>query len=1233
MAFQGMTDTIRVAKPPTIEEIPTDRSSIVEASAGTGKTYTLEHLIVELVVEEETPIQNILVVTFTERATAELVERVRAIFERMVEREEGDDVDDGEPHWVIDPPARRRLRDALFSFDRAPIYTIHGFCQRVLVEHAFANRRPFEQEVADSDELFDEAFHRALREDFSATPVRTELLESYLESNSLRTLRSTLGEAIGTTDAVAPSFDADRAASILREIRPTIREMDGRLREAADEGELWTGRETKMLRYLDAFAAGYEAMDRGDARLFPVAFGSELEGNDEPPGEYFEDPSFLTKSSERLYDETWPRAVGRLSEIELTPVGPVLDEFVPLVDRHLEELKTDEGVFTYDDMLAHVERAVSGDGNDGLVSTLREEYQYALVDEFQDTDPTQWSIFRKLFHRSEGTHPCVLIGDPKQAIYGFRGADVRTYFEARDEVADDDGDNLVRLPDNYRSSEQLIDAYNRILGPDAENGFFRPPNEYEEPVGCGNSKIDLTDGEGESVDPVVVTRMTAAGEDDFDASGYRGGLARAWAREIRELLGSAGRGNLQIWDDDEGELRPLEASDIYVLTRSRREGDLMADHLRAMGVPHAFYKREGLFQTPQAVDWYHLLRAVQRPGDRSRRLKAWTTPFFGLEIDEAADAEEAVEEGHELADRLNRWNELADAGRIGQLVHRVLDGTGLLRRQVFAQPGERELTNYEHLAEVFVDWAQSDDLALDEIAARLRRYIEEEATPEGQEGDLQRLETEREAVQIMTMHKAKGLSAGVVFVFGGYEFNSQPPHRYYEESDGESRRVLYFGSKNDHGEAIVDYKQEEAERLLYVAMTRAEGRLYVPWATPEDHGGDLSRRKSPMGALFDRLDALIDDPEEPPAKFDVRTRSVDPRPPRRIEPASEDDESVLERRIRRAARELEVPGDLDVDEDRFGRLRAERRLFVESYSSVRRFHHAEEDEPEEREADDLAERADADETDEPDEPEGPPPGRVTGLCLHQLLEDLDPATIVEAEGFEWWRRESDVAELFDRIPAHFGLQGHRDEFERLAWRAMTTPIDAPEVSLPAIASVDRQQVEMEFWYPIPESGAPTIDELVAADGVAPRPTDDGYLRGFIDLLFEEEGRIYLADWKSNWLRGEGAYASDAIAEVVEDRYAVQARFYTTAVARMIARSVDSREELEERLGGLFYFFVRGMEPSEAGEPTPGVYFDRPDLAELQSWEERAGREVAEMLGAKRSHIASGRYDRWQLVSH
>jgi exodeoxyribonuclease V beta subunit len=326
---------------------------------------------------------------------------------------------------------------------------------------------------------------------------------------------------------------------------------------------------------------------------------------------------------------------------------------------------------------------------------------------------------------------------------------------------------------------------------------------------------------------------------------------------------------------------------------------------------------------------------------------------------------------------------------------------------------------------------------------------------------------------------------------------------------------------------------------------------------------------------------------------------------------------------------VDVESGLDVDDASFGKLRAHRRLFVESYKSVDSWSgHANESE-QSNESLALDERAEPeDEALMEDEPSGPPPGQTTGLCVHELFEDLDYRRVDEATDIDEWRSHPRVSRIVESTAARYGLEEFQEELEALVWRGLTSPVETKGVSIPSIAGTDRQSMELEFWYPIPGTSAATLEELVEAPDSKPRGRGDGYLRGFIDLVFEWDGRLYIADWKTDTRRGESAYTPADVESVVDERYSIQSTFYATAAARLVARSVTSRDAFEETFGGFMYLFARGMGPGEDGA-SPGVYFQQPDFDELIALEKRTGEMVSNKISKHRDYIAEGRYDRWR----
>ncbi len=1087
--------TIRYPKPEVLTEIDLDDHAVIEASAGTGKTYTIERLVVELLLDGPASlrIDDILIVTFTRRATSELRERIRAMLRDIAQRcETGDEPEDAlaeaEAHWTLGEEEARTIREAIYDFDRAPIYTIHGFCQRLLSEYAFENRRLFDEEHAEASRLFERCFQELLRTTLSTDPDLRPWLEAWLNVDaSIDDLRSHLYELQGGREQLRPRLDDDTRRTLLEEAR---------------RGDLGDKKRTDYLK------------------------------------------------------------------------TAVLQTFRPVVDRGFRDFKQSEGVYVYDDMLELVWESLEDSQGPELVESIRDRFRYGLIDEFQDTDPLQWKIFKRIFHESGGRNIFYLIGDPKQAIYGFRGADVGAYLEAARLVTGEDPSPLV-LGENYRSTESLVGAYNTIFDQRAPAPFFDHDDiTYDHPVDCGQPDLFLEDERGQPQSAIELVSLTAPSPDESVRVGdMRRAVRESMADEIARIV--EGERTLYVPTEDGQGRRPIQANDIFVLTPKQNRGEEFGDALRERGVRYAFYRKPGLFQTDEARHVFKMLRAIAQPDDRSHRFQAYMTPFFAASLDQLESLDDL--EGTRAPQRLLRkWNGMARDREFERLFQHLLEESGLLRRAVFLNKNDRALTNYRHILEVLTRASHRSDRDLDELLGLLHGYIEGDSEPEGDDADLQRLESEEEAVQIMTIHKSKGLEAELVFLYGGFG-KSKKAKRTYREPGGQKVRFLSRRAMNDDQKARGNVHYRHAsQRLMYVAITRARSKVYLPYAPPTI--GDTNRDKKIKGRyrpVVERLDAIVSQLPDgyPDRYFDIRTVStgLDSKQ-RRVEPPARvlDDWS------------MPPPTHLERRSDRwFRRRRRANTLRITSFSGL-------ESGSEQHsqvvgdDADGESREDDVFETDDwVTDVDGPPPGRQTGSLLHEWLERFDYEVVAD-EPFDEWRQRPEVGGLVRKTMRDYGVaEPHRLDCERLVYRALTVPIDPPSgPRFDCIAEVDRHRCEVGFDYPIPQSNHPDWNEPHAPDITV----DEGFITGEIDVLLEHDGRVYFADWKSNLLE---SYAPEAVTTDVRDHYALQARLYTIAVVKMLG---ISDEEAYERFGGCFYIYLRGLDPEA---PDHGIYYDRP----------------------------------------
>lgn len=1130
--------TVFVKKPAILASLPNDRHAVIEASAGTGKTYTLEHLVIDLLLEgRDVTLDRLLVVTFTEKAAAELRARLRKKMTQLVEQTVSDAAE-GDAAWRIDDDARKKLARALLSFDAASISTIHAFCQRVLAENAFESARHFDQELVDGRTTFDRAFYDVLRTTIAHREEERVFLDAWLASRSLPRLVSLLWDASVVRGAFDPVYDE---ASLVRVLNTLARmELAGRaLRPALQRARLHPQSTRAILERVTVIRRILDQYEK-DANV-PAVLAAFDEENRRAR-------SFLPYAIEKLEEHVTEE--GKLKELleglrllRRHLVGfdsAVCQRFLPLVMTEVRRRKAKRGELDFDDMLTLLAESLDGEEGAPLVARLRDRFRYALIDEFQDTDETQWRIFSKVF--VEGTSTVLyVIGDPKQAIYGFRGADVHTYLDARQRIRRAGG-HTVHLTESFRASARLVDAVNLIL--DDRAGFFSGDIRYDHPVRCGDEGLVGFERDGAPLPPVTLLELVPRDE-EFKKSQYaRATLADAIAKQIRQLL-----------DETTHRGEPIRPRDIFVLTRSSEEGLEIARVLRAHRIAHAFYKQDGLFQTREAKDIHALLAAIANPLDPSRRLDAWRSPFFAVAIEDLPRLDD-LPGSHRLMKTLFDWKALADDKRFERLFFSVLEETGLIERALFLHDSERELTNYLHIFEILVEETNQQAATLPELLFALSHFIEGRRSPPGEDGNVQRVESERDAVQIMTMHKAKGLEAAAVFLYGGFE---EPFGSFAVYHEG-GRRLLHVGPERPP--AADEEAREENQRLLYVAMTRAKARLYAPFVKSGVRGA--------YKQLNDRLLGLVQSGLDPALFEHLEIEEID-----RLRPARSADREKLAR-----LGTWSPPSTLFspvVPAPPYERLAREHRGFdVTSYSRIKAARGGYKA-PTGLLEEEIA--VDVDGT-TPVDPDILPSGAATGRFVHEMLELVDPTALLDAGTVELFAARRDVRELFlDGLRRYDLDPRHLFEAQSMVYTAMLAPVRLGEHVLSGLVHADRLVREMEFHFPY------------GADRDAPT----GYVKGFIDLVVEQEGRVYVLDWKSDLLAD---YTPATIDRHVAENYELQAQLYSLALLKLFGLHTEA--DYEARFGGAVYCFLRGMKID--GDGTPGVYFSRPPFAALVEYE-------------------------------
>ncbi len=1077
----------RVARP---EALPptSDRFVIVEASAGTGKTYFLENRVVDLILAGA-ELGQILLVTFTEKAVAELRLRIRDVLDRLA-RATIDTL--ASSYWEIDEVARARLRAAVSAFDHAPIFTIHGFCHRVLVEDAFAARRLFEQSQIADEVAFDTAFTALLRERFARCEPDRDLLAQFLEKptrNTVDDLRKLLLQCARAGAPPRRGYDAD-------DLRATLAPIYTEFADEPTRASLLAS--LKLNNQTLRFAANwFEQVGRAIERApldgpAPRLLGV-IDALREPLGKLLK---HLTKPSPSL-----AAIVSRCLAAPSTEEA-ITSELLPHILARIGADKAELGLFDYEDMLVLVRDALHGERGKDLAARLRARMPWVMIDEFQDTDPNQWQIFRTVWMHPDA-RGLTIVGDPKQAIYGFRGADVDTYLSARDDLSRA-GATTVQLDINRRSIAQLVEAVNTILVGNFLAPLMTGAITYEHPVkACGDIVCE------DHRKPVTIFALRGSGKEP-----NRTALASAIGDAIERLRRAPPE-----WRDRSGP-RKFSLDHVMVLTRSNADSTELAAALRGRGLACVLVESDHLFQTREASELASVLAAIAAPRDRSARLRALRTRFFDVPWSDLMRVVDAPDH-HPLIARLFDWAQLAGRRAYEPLFRRIVEESRFAERALVLGGGERALTNTWHVIELILEEVARSRSDLHELVVQLRAWIADRSD-RFDERDVQRAETDLDAVRILTIHKAKGLEAPYVFLYGGMNgpHSSQIVHTVRDPVG----RMLVVDSRDPAMTArLEEDRDHENQRLAYVALTRAQVRLFLPYYGDNVLKGPemyhpIQRCLAPIvirgHKLFETVTIEVGDDRIPQPPADALAHFVAPAPP-------QVEERVAISALRGGLAMLSYTR-LAHDLEAAAITRGDAELAIEAS---------------EFDIDDSAAEVG---------PNDLPAGASSGLLLHDMLELADLDAVRRAPDLAAWAGDPMVRAQLATAARERGVgAGFLPHAAEVIHRTLTAPLEVAGRTLPPLVEAEVLAREVEFTFPLP--GAPVR----------------GLVRGYIDALVGWGDELWVVDYKSDAIgRERPAQAAQARAD---ERYAVQARLYGLAANRLRGA---------RRLAGVLFMFIR-----------------------------------------------------------
>ena len=1152
--------------------------SLLEASAGTGKTYALARIVLRLIAEQGVEISRILVVTFTTAATEELKGRIRELLVLTLKSlQENDTNITDETILQLGQTEQkrfesiRRIRLAITCFDEAIIETIHGFCSRVLTENSLETAALFEAQLDHaSDDLVVEAMHEFWRCRLAgAHPVVTaaasvaqfkpdEMIKFYRSLPATRDYKFGFGCSIdlnNTQEQLVTSYD--------------------QLRDA------WLNKRSEYLLFIErCVAKNIRAFKNSSfyADVFDQMFKNEAVS---PLGlkalEYVQ--AFKLKVRKEFEEESKP-VFSRCAEVffeQLQQFGAFLRlESASFLDQKIKRWKEVRAILSFDDLLSLTAEAVESksDAGQSIRNTLRKSFDAALIDEFQDTDPVQFHIFRKLFAETN-KHWLYLIGDPKQSIYRFRGADLEAYFS----FARETGASVFSLDKNFRTTSSLVCGINAFLSAPKDSPFHHPqlPFNPVSPNLGGEADQEKTFSFGGNIlAPFKIRQLEVLGDNKINQTDAREAIRIDMANEIFRLLENGRIGDHRI-----------NSGDIAVLVRSNSEAKEVWDYFRSRGLPAVVFTDLSLFETDEAKELAWVLQGLADAHDDRAIRRALATGLLGKKT---SDFEHWIDNPELWDDWVGKFREFRMVWRdqgIYIALRKLFRETGAISQNLSRPDGERQVTNFLHLAEVLHQVTSEKPMSPSSLVIWLRAKMEEK--DRSKEEFQVRLESESDKIRILTIHKSKGLEYPITFI-PDLGFSSTP-------------RKGTFTYHSANGDLVVDLRElaceeslalgrleerREDARLLYVALTRASSCCYLyhpPFASTEEE------QSSAQGFILNQIKQSV---SEGSMQIWIDQSDLDNSISHEMLslPVSALKTSSLELTVRSQTER----GPLVSAQFPSGRsIPSSNR--IDSFSSLTKqvdFNGADFDsadsitqlyEKVEKEADSIFEF---------------PAGAHAGNFMHDIFEHLEfdhPNSWSALIEQKLIRHQFDPVRWFKPI-------------EKMVKQVMEAEL-FPGFCLGHLSTSDRME-EMEFLFP---SNSNKLGKLV---GSLPQDSSlyqylcgvsesnwsrgglDGFLTGKIDLVFRHDRRFYILDWKSNRLNGEtDGFGQAAIEEeMFSHHYTLQYHIYILALHLHLRARVEAYS-YDEHFGGVYYLFTRGIRACS----NQGIFQERPSFEVIKILEE------------------------------
>ena len=1181
--------------------LPLNQISLIEASAGTGKTYTIGSLYLRLLLKagennfsRPLNVEEILVVTFTEMATEELKKKIRERITDAIDKLtafaetqdksafKNDEFLTALCHDLDIFEAIHRLKLSEQNMDLAAIYTIHGFCRRMLMQYAFHSGIHFNLElIKDQSDLLVRFANEFWREHFYPLPFEMadfianelgspdyvlSLLESDLGKNLIVDLENQQALSISITE-----FLHQYLGEYFKDIKALKRfwlESAGKISELITEelnkdyakGEpkslsrrsYNTSRLAKWIDQVNAWAndpRDYVLNETLMSYFTQSALGEKGEEGASP---------FIAP----IFAELEERASALMSPDLLRRV--ILYHYRQGLQQKLLDYKLNHQEKSFDDLLRLFCEALQGPQGNELAEMIRFQYPFAMIDEFQDTDSQQYAIFSKIYRDNpEKNTGFIMIGDPKQAIYRFRGADIFTYLKASDEAQ-----SRFELTKNYRSEKHLVDGVNALFD------FPQSPFIYQN---INFTAVDSRDdhlrfylnGKAEPAYRFYLTESDKVNKTE---------MAKICAISIQHWLKSAAENQAVFQNEDT--CKTLQPANIAVLVKNRYEAADVIQELQKLGIASVYLSdQSSVFDSHVAVELLRILKACLNVAERPI-LNAIATALFGLNAADIHQIQQNEADWQRWADSFAQYQQTWQRQGILVMLHQILLEQGISERLLSQATGERDLTDFLHLAEILQQAA-----TLHESEAALLSWFEKQIQGEGRQEAQIRLESERQLVKIVSIHKSKGLEYDLVWL----PFLAVPSkiptagdmNVYYSKERDET----LWDMENRNLNALYEETFAEELRLLYVALTRAKYQMAFALPAQFDKKWNALHYVLSQGEIGKEI--ALSAPKDTETLLQTFKEKMQDNVEICTKPNLEAFPALSTNTKNDELKAAEFTGNIEQD------------WRITSFTSIEQGHrrqnyftesagkkHVVFDDTKDYDSQNSIEISTALLNENESNILDLPRGKQVGTALHRHFENCYFSDLANTEEIDKLRQSLQLDKTFTE-PLQNWLQ-------QISHTPLSNEIG---IALADLANKDCIK-EMPFYLAIREHfDVEAFNRALKTNHHLPsEPLQfeqiQGMVRGSIDLVFRHNGKYYLVDYKSNFLGSTLAdYNQEALKkEMLHSHYDWQYLIYTLALHRYL-QSVVPHYDYERDFGGVFYLFLRGMN----GEPQSGVFYDRPSV--------------------------------------